>query len=76
MVEGSRAPAVAEEMPDLPVVIGRGPPDEVQPVGHSRVTMTQLMAPQDTTEGRKGPRSGGWKLAEPLADMFCGLLAV
>jgi acyl-CoA hydrolase len=35
-------------MPDLPVVIGRGPPDEVQPVGHSRVTMTQLMAPQDT----------------------------
>ena len=41
-------PAAGEEMPDLPVVIGRGPAEEVRSVAHSRVTMTQLMAPQDT----------------------------
>jgi acyl-CoA hydrolase len=32
---------------DLPVMVGNGRP-EVRPVGHSQVTMTQLMAPQDT----------------------------
>jgi acyl-CoA hydrolase len=41
-------PVASEEMPDLPVVIGRGDPEEVRSVAHSRVTMTQLMAPQDT----------------------------
>ena len=48
MVESGGAPAVGEEIPDLPVIIGRGQPDEVQSVAHSRVTMTQLMSPQDT----------------------------
>jgi acyl-CoA hydrolase len=37
-----------EDAPALPVVVGRGELDEVRPVAHSRVTMTQLMSPQDT----------------------------
>ncbi len=32
--------------PGLPVVVGRGL-DEIRPVSHSQVTMTQLMSPQD-----------------------------
>ena len=34
--------------PALPVVVGRSELDQIRPVAHSRVTMTQLMSPQDT----------------------------
>lgn len=35
------------EVPDLPVLVGRGREDEARSVEHSRVTMTQLMGPPD-----------------------------
>jgi acyl-CoA hydrolase len=39
--------SAAGDIPDLPVVIGRSDLDEVKSVSASRVTMTQLMGPQD-----------------------------
>lgn len=38
---------LSEEPPELPLVVGRGL-DDVRPASASRVTMTQLMSPQDT----------------------------
>lgn len=35
------------EIPELPVVVGRGREDEIRDVAHSRVTMTQLMGPPE-----------------------------
>jgi acyl-CoA hydrolase len=43
------SPAERElKIPELPVVVGRGDEERVRGVQESRVTMTQLMAPQDT----------------------------
>ncbi len=36
------------EIPELPLVVGRGDEDQVRGVRESRVTITQLMTPQDT----------------------------
>lgn len=38
---------LALEVPELPVIVGRGKEDEVRDVEHSRVTMTQLMGPPE-----------------------------
>jgi len=46
--KGAAGNAVPAEEADLPLVVGRGDAGSAKPVSRSQVTMTNLMAPQDT----------------------------